>query len=119
MPTSEIKIKSESEDTRSEENFLIVKSKQVTSMPEMKQILGQISLNHQHQPKEPSAKKRRISDGSTGKVKPPPAVAVARRNARERNRVKQVNNGFSLLRDSIPPEIAENFEQAGRGNNKK
>ncbi|KAF4524522.1 hypothetical protein B566_EDAN002794 [Ephemera danica] len=29
-------------------------------------------------------------------------VAVARRNARERNRVKQVNNGFSTLRQHIP-----------------
>ena len=27
----------------------------------------------------------------------PPPVAVARRNARERNRVKQVNNGFATL----------------------
>jgi achaete-scute complex protein len=29
-------------------------------------------------------------------------VAVARRNARERNRVKQVNNGFGVLRQHIP-----------------
>jgi len=29
-------------------------------------------------------------------------VAVQRRNARERNRVKQVNNGFSTLRQHIP-----------------
>ncbi|XP_059486866.1 achaete-scute homolog 1b-like [Neocloeon triangulifer] len=29
-------------------------------------------------------------------------VSVARRNARERNRVKQVNNGFSTLRQHIP-----------------
>lgn len=36
--------------------------------------------------------------------------AVARRNARERNRVKQVNNGFAALRQHIPEEMAEAFE---------
>lgn len=112
-------------------NVVIVTKKakinQTTSMPtatttapshESKNVLGQISMNHQ-QIKEPSAKKRRISDGSSTKVKPAPGVAVARRNARERNRVKQVNNGFSMLRDHIPAEIADTFEQAGRGNAKK
>lgn len=113
-------------------NVVIVTKKakinQTTSMPtatttvvsslESKNVLGQISMNHQ-QIKEPAAKKRRISDGSSTKVKPAPGVAVARRNARERNRVKQVNNGFSMLRDHIPPEIADTFEQAGRGNAKK
>lgn len=89
----------------------------ISSHMESKPVLGQISMNHQQ--KEPSAKKRRISDGSSSKLRPPPAVAVARRNARERNRVKQVNNGFSMLRDHIPPEIADTFEQAGRGNAKK
>lgn len=129
MQTSEVKVKIETDDSMSERSLenspqIVImrktnqKLKQVTSMPESKQVLGQISLNHQQQ-KEPAAKKRRISDGSSSKVKPPPAVAVARRNARERNRVKQVNNGFSLLRDSIPPEIADTFEQAGRGSSKK
>ncbi|CRK93139.1 CLUMA_CG006528, isoform A [Clunio marinus] len=87
------------------------------SQSDIKPVLGQITMNHQQN--EPATKKRRVSDGSTTKVKPPPAVAVARRNARERNRVKQVNNGFSMLRDHIPPEIADTFEQAGRGNAKK
>lgn len=89
----------------------------VSSQTDSKPVLGQISMNHQQ--KESSAKKRRVSDGSSTKVRPAPAVAVARRNARERNRVKQVNNGFSMLRDHIPPEIADTFEQAGRGNAKK
>lgn len=125
---TQVKVKIESDDSmeQSLENspqIVIVrktnsKLKQVTSMPEAKQVLGQISMNHQQQ-KEPAAKKRRISDGSSTKVKPAPAVSVARRNARERNRVKQVNNGFSLLRDTIPPEIADTFEQAGRGSSKK
>lgn len=42
-------------------------------------------------------------------------ISVARRNARERNRVKQVNNGFSALRDRIPDEVAEIFESHGTG----
>lgn len=54
------------------------------------------------------------------KVRTPQAVAVARRNARERNRVKQVNNGFAALRQHIPAEIAELFEQAvAKGATKK
>lgn len=49
-----------------------------------------------------------------------PAPSVARRNARERNRVKQVNNGFANLRQHIPNFIAAHFEASnGRGGNKK
>lgn len=33
-------------------------------------------------------------------------ASVARRNARERNRVKQVNNGFATLRSHIPASVA-------------
>lgn len=126
-PQMKVKIEPDSDDNieNSSQNILIMRKKmkdnQVTSMPEFhvteqKQVLGQISMNHQ---KEPAAKKRRISDGMSSKIKPAPAVAVARRNARERNRVKQVNNGFSMLRDHIPKEIADNYEQAGRGSAKK
>ncbi len=35
-------------------------------------------------------------------IAPPQPAKVARRNARERNRVKQVNNGFEMLREHIP-----------------
>ena len=35
-------------------------------------------------------------------IPPPQPAKVARRNARERNRVKQVNCGFELLRSHIP-----------------
>uniref|UniRef100_A0A182W665 BHLH domain-containing protein n=1 Tax=Anopheles minimus TaxID=112268 RepID=A0A182W665_9DIPT len=47
--------------------------------------------------------------------------AVERRNARERNRVQQVNNGFAALRQRIPDEIAEAFEAGttARGVHKK
>jgi achaete-scute complex protein len=49
----------------------------------------------------------------------PQPVAVARRNARERNRVKQVNNGFANLRQHIPSFIAAAFEGNTRGGSKK
>lgn len=54
------------------------------------------------------------ASGGKSKIFPLP-VAVARRNARERNRVKQVNNGFAALRDRIPEEVAEAFEAQGNG----
>lgn len=58
---------------------------------------------------------------NAGRVHNPPPIAVARRNARERNRVKQVNNGFATLRQHIPNEIAEIYENANnnRSANKK
>ena len=46
-------------------------------------------------------------------------VSVARRNARERNRVKQVNNGFSNLRQHIPSTVISNLSKSGRGSAKK
>lgn len=54
------------------------------------------------------------ASGGKSKIFPLP-VAVARRNARERNRVKQVNNGFAALRDRIPDEVASAFEAQGNG----
>ncbi|XP_037811676.1 achaete-scute complex protein T8 [Lucilia sericata] len=59
--------------------------------------------------------------GTPGRKGLPLPQAVARRNARERNRVKQVNNGFAALREHIPEEVAEVFENQGtnRGSCKK
>ncbi|OWR43026.1 achaete-scute protein ASE [Danaus plexippus plexippus] len=59
-----------------------------------------------------------IPDEST---RTPTPLAVARRNARERNRVRQVNDGFAALRRHIPDEVAAAFENANsnRGPNKK
>lgn len=52
-----------------------------------------------------SQMKPRRSYGTTSSVVQQPA-SVARRNARERNRVKQVNNGFATLRSHIPASVA-------------
>jgi len=38
---------------------------------------------------------------------PQQPASVARRNARERNRVKQVNNGFATLRSHIPQSVCQ------------
>lgn len=46
------------------------------------------------------------TNGPYGTVPHQPA-SVARRNARERNRVKQVNNGFATLRQHIPQTVAQ------------
>jgi len=53
--------------------------------------------------------KRRIQFNPTNaglQVAPHQTASVARRNARERNRVKQVNNGFATLRSHIPASVA-------------
>lgn len=46
-------------------------------------------------------------------------ASVQRRNARERNRVKQVNNGFSNLRQHIPQNVITTLTKGGRGASKK
>lgn len=66
--------------------------------------------------------KRKIQFMPYGAPQQQPA-SVARRNARERNRVKQVNNGFATLRQHIPPSVAAAFApqgpSTGRGASKK
>lgn len=46
-------------------------------------------------------------------------ASVQRRNARERNRVKQVNNGFANLRQHIPSDVITTLTNGGRGASKK
>lgn len=46
-------------------------------------------------------------------------ASVQRRNARERNRVKQVNMGFNNLRQHIPSDVVTNLTSGGRGASKK
>lgn len=46
-------------------------------------------------------------------------ASVQRRNARERNRVKQVNNGFNNLRQHIPSDVITTLSNGGRGASKK
>lgn len=120
--------KSEGNEQTEEPLVVYKKGKMNSGSPEPattlggKIVLGAIAMNQQHSVQ--SAKKRRVSDansnsGNTTRVKQPQAVAVARRNARERNRVKQVNNGFASLREHIPEEIAETYETVGKSAGKK
>lgn len=71
--------------------------------------------------------KRKIQFNPYGAPPQQPA-SVARRNARERNRVKQVNNGFATLRQHIPASVSAALSPqgssgsssgSGRGQNKK
>uniref|UniRef100_A0A182RYV3 BHLH domain-containing protein n=1 Tax=Anopheles funestus TaxID=62324 RepID=A0A182RYV3_ANOFN len=50
---------------------------------------------------------------------PQQSASVQRRNARERNRVKQVNNGFANLRQHIPSTVVTALTNGTRGANKK
>lgn len=63
---------------------------------------------------QPPAKRKAYQNQNYG-IQP---ASVARRNARERNRVKQVNNGFATLRQHIPSSVATALS-AGRGASKK
>ncbi|XP_077287220.1 achaete-scute complex protein T3-like [Arctopsyche grandis] len=48
------------------------------------------------------------------------SASIIRRNARERNRVKQVNDGFAALRKHLPPAVvAALSSNAARGGSKK
>uniref|UniRef100_A0A182FJZ6 Uncharacterized protein n=1 Tax=Anopheles albimanus TaxID=7167 RepID=A0A182FJZ6_ANOAL len=50
---------------------------------------------------------------------PQQSASVQRRNARERNRVKLVNNGFANLRQHIPSSVVTALTNGTRGANKK
>lgn len=46
-------------------------------------------------------------------------MSVVRRNERERNRVRQVNDGYVTLREHIPQEVVTALSNGGRGASKK
>ncbi|XP_058814196.1 achaete-scute complex protein T8 [Topomyia yanbarensis] len=80
------------------------------SSGELRKPLGQLQPTVQ----SPGPGRRKNSDPKSA------ITSVERRNARERNRVQQVNNGFAALRQRIPEEIAEAFETGTtRGVHKK
>lgn len=65
-----------------------------------------------------NSKKTKMSYAQMGYTAAQPA-SVQRRNARERNRVKQVNMGFANLRQHIPSDVITNLSTGGRGASKK
>ncbi|XP_016948098.1 achaete-scute complex protein T5 [Drosophila biarmipes] len=54
-------------------------------------------------------------DEESSSSTPVSGPSVIRRNARERNRVKQVNNGFSQLRQHIPVAVIADLSNGRRG----
>nr|AIZ67913.1 achaete-scute-like protein ASH2 [Plutella xylostella] len=68
----------------------------------------------------PSLQYRKKVHFRTSPYTGPQAASIARRNARERNRVKQVNDGFNALRRHLPASvIAALSGGARRGSGKK
>ncbi|XP_058127810.1 achaete-scute complex protein T4-like [Anopheles ziemanni] len=66
-----------------------------------------------------SAAGKKYAYGGLPYATPQQSASVQRRNARERNRVKQVNNGFANLRQHIPPTVVTALTNGTRGANKK
>ncbi|XP_023938233.2 neurogenic differentiation factor 1-like [Bicyclus anynana] len=102
--------------------IIIVRKKQKVQSPP--NTVSVSSLVRVLEPSNPntSAKRPRLRESAPDDAaRSPTPLAVARRNARERNRVRQVNDGFSALRRHIPDEVAAAFENANsnRGPNKK
>lgn len=68
----------------------------------------------------PSMQYRKKVHFRTNPYTGPQAVSIARRNARERNRVKQVNDGFNALRRHLPASVVAALSGgARRGSGKK
>lgn len=125
MPTNNLKIKFE--QNHHHKDTEVLKNREIVIMRKKQKILPLMESKNNNnnnnncfqKNNNPSKKIKLISDEYLNKSTTPP-LAVARRNARERNRVKQVNNGFATLRQHIPEEIAEAYEAAGgRGAAKK
>lgn len=68
----------------------------------------------------PSLQYRKKVHFRTNPYTGPQAASIARRNARERNRVKQVNDGFNALRRHLPASVVAALSGgARRGSGKK
>lgn len=123
MPTNNLKIKFEQNNHHTDTEVL--KNREIVIMRKKQKILPLMESKNNNNNNNSllknnnPAKKIKLITSDEYLNKTPP-LAVARRNARERNRVKQVNNGFATLRQHIPEEIAEAYEAAGgRGAAKK
>lgn len=76
--------------------------------------------NIQPHPIAEDGKTRKVPANCPAAYNPDQTQSVLRRNARERNRVKQVNNSFSRLRQHIPQSIISDLTKGGgRGPQKK
>lgn len=104
------------------EIIIVRKKPKIQSVPATVSVTSLVRAADPITSQASAAKKPRPSENSAEEsVRSPTPLAVARRNARERNRVRQVNDGFAALRKHIPEEVASAFENANsnRGANKK
>lgn len=72
-----------------------------------------VSTNDNQQQQQTKMQPTKITKARRTRQPRNPQLSVARRNERERNRVKMVNNGFALLREHLPIEDLQAFEQPG------
>lgn len=90
---------------------IVSSPQQVKSEPGLTRILvteerGSVLVDNTSNNGDLTRCKRRINFAYSQQVQGHQPASVARRNARERNRVKQVNNGFATLRSHIPLSVA-------------
>lgn len=97
--------------------IIIVRKKKLESTVSVTSLVKNSENQNVILAKKPKLAERGVDEPSS----PTPSPSVQRRNARERNRVRQVNDGFAALRKHIPEEVASAFESANcnRGTNKK
>lgn len=118
-----VNISNNDANQNSTREIIIVRKKHKTpSVPTTVSVTSLVRAADTSSSTAPAAKKSRSCENNADEsVRSPTPLAVARRNARERNRVRQVNDGFAALRRHIPEEVAAAFENANsnRGANKK
>lgn len=121
MKCNQIRFKNENENS----NKFIKLTKDLNTLNPLGEINQQIRVNVENINANNIMTKSQVIQASEikssySKSLIPVTSSVERRNARERNRVKQVNNGFQILRAHIPNEVAEAYEAVGgRGAAKK
>ncbi|TMW43013.1 hypothetical protein DOY81_011907 [Sarcophaga bullata] len=102
-----------------------VNCNQVTNTPQLQMLPTKLLTSMKYSPIQPhptgdDGQTRKVSANCPVAYNPDQTQSVLRRNARERNRVKQVNNSFSRLRQHIPQSIiADLTKGGGRGPQKK
>ncbi|XP_025834739.1 achaete-scute complex protein T3-like [Agrilus planipennis] len=114
-PVSEMALNHHQEEffSHASNNYVILST--TTAQPTMKTVTD---VKRALAPAPATLNTTSNSDYQCGKkkVQSLQSASVARRNARERNRVKQVNNGFAALRSHIPNNILSNVLSHGGGN---
>ncbi|XP_043267422.1 achaete-scute complex protein T3-like [Venturia canescens] len=97
-------------NSQSNRSNVIVSTGGLASTNDIKTTLHQQQHQNQQQQQhhqQNNCKRTKMYQSTPYGTVPHQPASVARRNARERNRVKQVNNGFATLRQHIPQSVAQ------------